>query len=82
MRWGRLPRRRRTLPQYYFGQARLTTKGLDALNTTVELSGKRGRAGELLASELKEVGKEAQSAAISEIIGRIIGAAAKSFVDT
>jgi hypothetical protein len=64
-----------------FTDATLTTKGFAALNATIDFGGKKGRAGQILVNQMKEVAKDTRSAAVSEILGRIIGAAAKTFLE-
>lgn len=68
------------LAHHVYPEAQLTAKGLSALNATIDFAGKRGRAGEILVNQMKEAAKDTRSAAVSEIVGRIIGVAAKSFL--
>jgi hypothetical protein len=62
-----------------FRNVRLTKTGLSAMNVTITLGERKGRAGDLLIEQLKQGSAEARSAAISEIVGGIIGAATKAW---
>jgi hypothetical protein len=60
----------------------LTPVGLAALDRTVDFSGKTGtkRVGDFLSDQLKQSGGEARKSAISEIVGGVIGAAARAYM--
>jgi hypothetical protein len=62
-----------------FRNVRLTKAGLTAMNITITLGEQKGRAGDLLIEQLKQGSADARSAAISEIVGGIIGAASRAW---
>jgi hypothetical protein len=62
-----------------FRNVRLTKSGLAAMNVTITLGEQKGRAGDLLIEQLKMGSADARKAAISEIVGGIIGAAGRAW---
>jgi hypothetical protein len=65
--------------QTIYHQARLTTRGYAALDAPIEFSGTKGKAGKFIADQAQDSAREARSAIISDLIGRVIGEAAKAF---
>ena len=65
--------------QTIYHQARLTTRGYAALDAPIEFSGTKGKAGKFIADQAKGSAREARSAIISDLIGRVIGEATKAF---
>jgi hypothetical protein len=49
------------------------------LDAPIEFSGTKGKAGKFIADQAKDSAREARSAIISDLIGRVIGEAAKAF---
>ena len=60
--------------------SRLTTLGFATLEIKLDFRGKLERAGDLLADQIAGVVGKARDAAISEVLGRLVGAAAKSLL--
>jgi len=63
-----------------FVGAQLTDKGLAAMNVEVSLGDETRPVGEILVEQVKGAAEETRSAVIGEIIGKIIGAAAKTIL--